>query len=238
VPDRRKHRGQHPADRELFREEAWPILRQAVADLSWLLTRGYSDNAALKLVGDRFELRERQRKAVLQSSCPEQSLERRQKTQLRANELRGQVLYLDGFNVLTTIESALAGGIIPVGRDGCYRDLASMHGNYRKVQETERAVDLIGQVIAGTDASAARWYLDKPVSNSGRLAQLIRAFGSQNGWNWEAELVNDPDAVLATADGVVCSADSQVLDRCARWFNLAAEVVSRHVPSASVVRLG
>ena len=38
--------------------------------------------------------------------------------------------------MLTTIEAALAGGVILAARDGAYRDMASMHGSYRKVAET------------------------------------------------------------------------------------------------------
>ena len=37
MPDKRHHRGPHPADAELFAPAAVPRLRDAVADLSWLL---------------------------------------------------------------------------------------------------------------------------------------------------------------------------------------------------------
>ena len=55
----------------------------------------------------------------------------------RLQALRGSVeLLIDGYNVLTTVESALAHGLLLIGRDGCMRDLASMHGSWRKVDET------------------------------------------------------------------------------------------------------
>src|SRR5688500_10446127 len=53
MPDHRSHRGPHPEDAGLFAPAVHPTLRSAVADLSWLLTRGYADPSALKLVGDR-----------------------------------------------------------------------------------------------------------------------------------------------------------------------------------------
>ena len=58
------------------------------------------------------------------------------RSQVDAEQLRGRPLWLDGYNVLTTIEAALAGGVILAARDGAYRDMASMHGSYRKVAET------------------------------------------------------------------------------------------------------
>ena len=63
MPDRRKHRGPHPEDARLFAPEVWPLLREATADLCWLLSRGYADKSALRLVGDRYELVARQRAA-------------------------------------------------------------------------------------------------------------------------------------------------------------------------------
>ena len=64
MPDSREHRGPDPRDPAAFAPEEWPRLRQAVVDLSWLLTRGYAPVSSLKLVGDRYELTERQRTAV------------------------------------------------------------------------------------------------------------------------------------------------------------------------------
>jgi hypothetical protein len=50
-------------------------------------------------------------------------------------------------------------------------------------------------------------------------------------------LVPDPDSVLSMAEQVVATADSVVLNRCRRWFNLAREVVVRAVPGASVLEV-
>ena len=43
-------------DDEAFGPSAVPALRGAVADLSWLLERGYATVSAVKLVGDRWSL--------------------------------------------------------------------------------------------------------------------------------------------------------------------------------------
>ncbi|MCA9070347.1 MAG: DUF434 domain-containing protein [Planctomycetaceae bacterium] len=237
MPDTRKHRGPHPQDADLFAREKWPELQRAVAHLSWLLTRGYAITSALKLVGDRFELTDRQRKAVVRSSCSDQAMEHRQSTLVKPESLTGFVLHLDGFNVLTTVEAALGGGVLLLGRDGCLRDMASMHGNYRKVEETRPALELIGQTLAEWQPLHCIWYLDRPVSNSVRLSQILSEVASENGWDWRPELVPDPDAILRTLPEVVVSADSGILDDCQSWLNLAFQVVSRLVPNADVVPL-
>ena len=61
VPDSRTHRGPDPRDAQAFGPSALSALRAAVADLSWLLERGYAIVSAVKLVGDRWSLTERQR---------------------------------------------------------------------------------------------------------------------------------------------------------------------------------
>jgi len=237
LPDKRSHRGPHPEDAALFAPAVLPLLVEATADLSWLLTRGYSRVGALKLVGDRYQLSARQRTAVARSSCSDQDLARRRAHQVGQEQLRGRPLWIDGYNVLTTVEAALAGGVIIEGRDGCYRDLASMHGSFRKVDETAPAAQLVGRQLETLQVPRCVWYLDRPVSNNGRLKTIIAALAERKGWDWRIELVNSPDAALIEGVDISATADSIILDRCARWFNLARLVVDAHVPDARIVSL-
>jgi hypothetical protein len=115
--------------------------------------------------------------------------------------------------------------------------MASMHGSYRKVEETRPALVMIGEVLAELGAAECCWYLDRPVSNSGRLATIIREIADERGWQWQARLENDVDPVLSQSSNVVASADSVILDRCNRWHNLAREVIDRRIPAVNLVAL-
>jgi hypothetical protein len=138
---------------------------------------------------------------------------------------------------LITIEAAMSGGVIFKGRDGCFKDLASIHGTYRKVTETIPAVELIGDFLGEVGAGEALWLLDSPVSNSGRLKTLIGELARKNNWNWEIELLLSPDAELKKTDQIVASSDSVVLDGCRNWANLAAEIITQKLPSATIIEL-
>jgi hypothetical protein len=225
VPDTRQHRGAHPEDRRLFAPAQLPALQAAIAELSWLLTRGYPPKAALKLVGDRHALTERQRLAVSRAACSDPQREGRSARRVAAAEARGADLRVDGFNLLITVEAALSGGLLLRCRDGCLRDLASIHGSYRSVQETTPAVERIGTVLADLAPRSVHWLLDRPVSNSGRLAQRLRDLAALHSWPWTVEPVFNPDADLVAAAGIVVSSDSLVLDGAARWLDLASLVV-------------
>jgi hypothetical protein len=237
VPDRRKHRGPHPEDARLFAPEMLPMLREATADLCWLMSRGYADKSALKLVGDRYDLVARQRTAVGRCSCGDDRAARRRQHRVGPEGLAGQPLWLDGYNVLTTVESALADGVVLQARDATYRDMASMHGSYRKVAETLPALKLLGWMTVALEVDQCVWYLDRPVSNSGRLKQIMENVGAAEGWPWRVELVHNPDVLLAETSQIVATADSAILDRCTAWFNLARETIDRHVPEARVLEL-
>jgi hypothetical protein len=238
MPDQRRHRGRHPADSRLFASTEVPVLRQATEELSWLLERRYSQVAALKLVGDRFGLRERQRVAVLRSSCGESAAAERGRRRLTVTELQGRRLAVDGFNCLITTEAALSGGLLLRGRDRALRDLSSVHGSYRQVQETERALRLIGDVIAGAAPAEVRWFLDRPVSNSGRLRGTIEALAVSAGWPWQVELANNPDRAIVATGWVAASTDAWLLDTCPHWVCLPDAAVAQAAVSSWIVDLG
>lgn len=236
-PDRRRHRGAHPEDARLFEAARLPSLRVAVSELSWLLSRGYQTKSALKLVGDRHNLRERQRLAVARAACPEEECERRRASRVSEADVAGEGLIVDGFNLVITLEAALSGGVLVRGRDGCVRDLSSVHGSYRAVEETERAILLAGDALGTLAPSSVLWLLDSPVSNSGRLAARVREVAAARGWPWEVRAEFNPDREIVNSDRIAVTSDSNVLDGVARWLNLGRVIVERHVGQAWVIDL-
>ncbi len=237
MPDHRRHRGPHPEDEKLFSVDKQLVLRNGTRDLSWLLSRGYATTSTVKLVGDRYALTERQRKAVARSACSDSAMSRREGNRIAPSGFSSEEIWIDGYNVITSLEAALSGGVILHARDGCYRDMASMHGNYRKVEETIPAIQLLGDTLADWSVSKCRWLLDRPVSNSGRLKTILTEMAIENGWPWTVDLVPDPDVVLKDCNSVVATADSQILDHCAHAVNLARMVIDQHVSAAWIVRL-
>lgn len=237
MPDRREHRGPHPEDHKLFRAQALPDLRAATSDLSWLLGRDYAFKSALKVVGDRYQLTERQRAAVLRCSCSDTKARARQARQLRSTQLQGEIVCVDGFNLLTTLEVALSGGVLLIGRDGVMRDIAGVHGSYRRVSETSAAIELLGQLTQRWGIRACEIYLDQPVSNSGRLRAHILDVASAQALPFDVHVVPNPDSVLMHSAHVVASADAQILDANVRWTNFARDCVATCIAGANVVDL-
>lgn len=216
----------------LFGADAVRKLRAATDDLCWLLTRGYANASASALVGNRHQLTDRQRMAVQRCACADPARDARRSREVDA--LDGRPVVVDGYNVLTTVEAALSHGVLLRARDGCLRDLASMHGSWRRVEETEQALRLIG---AHLGATPSRWLLDSPISNSGRLRSLMLRIAEEADWPWAVDLIPNVDATLRASRDIVASADSAVIDGCGPWCALGRAVVERVVPDAWVLCL-
>ena len=236
-PDRRRHRGAHPADAGLFGAEWLAPLRGATAELSWLLGRGYQPKSSLKLVGDRHGLRERQRLCVGRAACSDEARERRRGRRVGREEVAGADLMVDGFNLVISVEAALGGGVLARGRDGCVRDLSSVHGSYRAVEETEAAILLAGEALAELAPASVEWVLDRPVSNSGRLAQRIRELAAVRGWPWGVSVEFNPDRLLVASGRVAVTTDSFILDGAARWFNFNEYLIESRLQGAWLIDL-
>ncbi|MCG3160093.1 MAG: hypothetical protein JMDDDDMK_01126 [Acidobacteria bacterium] len=237
MSDGRKHRGAHPADRKLFAAKHHEALRQAVRDLSWLLSHDYAPAASLKLVGDHFALRERQRLAVARAACSDRQKDYRERILQPLESIKNQNLLIDGFNIIVTMEAALSGGVLIRCRDGCIRDMSSVHGSYRSVAETEQAIRLISETLLGAEPASAVWLLDQPVSNSGRLAQKIREMAAENNWPWSVEAMMNPDKAIRSSDRIAVTSDSNILDGVKGWINLSQILITRHLTEAWIVDL-
>jgi hypothetical protein len=155
-----------------------------------------------------------------------------------SDQLQGRELWLDGFNVLTMVETALGGGVVLIGQDGCCRDVAGVYSRYHKVEETALALKAIGTVLSRLKVTQCVWWLDSPVFNSGRLKATILAAAAEANYPWRVESVTNPDKILSSTDQIVSSSDHEILDRCRRWFNLTREVISQEMPKARVLEFG
>ncbi|MFP4501406.1 MAG: DUF434 domain-containing protein [Candidatus Hydrogenedentota bacterium] len=237
MPGKQRHRGSHPADADLFHPRRWPKLRAAVHDLSWLFTRGYSRTSALKLTGDRYQLTKRQRMAVNRCACADQALRVRRLHETDLAAVRGAHLVVDGYNLLITVESGIAGGVLLRGRDGCVRDLASLHGSYKRVEETGAAIDLLGARLNALEPAHVQWYFDAPVSNSGRLKTRIAARAAEAGWPWTVDVRSNPDKLIASSGAIAVTADSWIIDRAERWVNITPWVLQDVRDHDSIIAL-
>ena len=230
-----RHRGVYPNDKALFSGEQLMRLHDAVYDLCWLLDRGYARHSAIQLVGDHRQLTIRQRLAISRAACSSISRKLRIAKCLPIARIKNRQLIIDGFNLIITVETAMAGGLLLACRDGCIRDIASIHGTYRQVQETRQAIELIGNALQSFAPESVLWLFDKPVSNSGRLAVMVRDIAEAHHWNWQAELIENPDQAILGRHKIAITSDSAILDGVVHWVNLGAWLITKYFHEAWLI---
>jgi hypothetical protein len=227
MPDTRSHRGAHPEDAHDFAASNVPVLRTAVDELSYLLGREYSALAALKLVGDHHQLTARQRKAVQRAACTDRARRERAFKRLSPAQVTGASLGIDGFNCLITIEAMLSRAPVFLGRDAAMRDLASVHGTYRSVDETAPALLALKRALVGAGAREAHLFFDRPVGNSGRIKALALELLGDGPLSVSVSLHDQVDRELVAACPLVASSDSWVIDQAEAWLDLPSLVATR-----------
>jgi hypothetical protein len=234
MPHRQQHRGAHPEDPRLFAPERVQTLALALEEAEYLLERGYAESSVVDVVGRRHSLEARQRLALQRMMCSTSARRARDERRQPLEAARERALEIDGFNLVIGLEVAISGGPLLRGVDGALRDLAGLRGSYHPVLETDRALEIIGELVGPVAPKLVHVLLDRPVSNSGRLRAKIEEHAS--GWSFpvEVELVPDPDRELVGRELVV-SGDSLVLDVAASWVNLLGHALEARLPDAWIV---
>ncbi|WP_106917351.1 DUF434 domain-containing protein [Chryseobacterium aurantiacum] len=232
-----RNRGKNTGDDNLFgSEKQISKLKLAVQDMQYLLTKGYAEKASSELVGNRYRLKTRQIQALRGASASDIQIKDRKLKQLRTSDLKGKTIYLDGFNVLILLESLLSEAYIFEGADGCFRDLSGVHGTYKRVNQTLKAIEFIAGFFQKNLVQKLVWVFDQPVSNSGRIKQIILDFAVENNFNWEAELQYNPDKFLAESSETIISSDAWILDHCKEWFNLIEYLVEEEKLPVNLIK--
>lgn len=212
-------RGSAVNDEKEFSDYSVDTLKKAASHIRYLINEGYAMKSASVFVGNHFLLSERQRLALVRSISSDEQLWMRREKECAADELCGRTVHIDGFNTIITLEIALCRSLLLQCMDGTIRDLAGLRGTYRLIEETPKAVWIIADTLEHLKVQKAVFYLDAPVSNSGRLKSLIAEVWENYNMELDIQVMNDVDRTLYEKDYVI-TADAVILDNCKSWFNL------------------
>ena len=160
--------------------------------------------------------------ALIRATSSEKSIESRARKEIKALR-ENETVYIDGFNIIITLEVALSDSTLLHCMDGTIRDLAGLRGTYRLIDKTQTAIDIIGQKLCKMKIKKCVFYLDKPVSNSGQLKAKIFEVLEKYDFETDVQIVNDADQVLVNLENVI-SSDAMVIERSASWINLVKTI--------------
>ncbi|MFC7772674.1 DUF434 domain-containing protein [Flavobacterium sp. GCM10027622] len=226
------NRGKEAKDDQLFGETVKAVFTDALRDLHYLLSRKYSEKNALQVVGTRYRLTQRQNRALQCMGASQEQLDSVKEKELTVDKLAGQDLVLDGFNVLILLESLFSQAYLFKGLDGCYRDLSSVHGTYKKVSQTSLALEAVSRFYQENKIKSILWIFDKPVSNSGRIKKMIEEWAASENMKWEVLLENNADEAIIKSGKITVTSDAYILRNCKNWFNaIGYLIVEKQLPA-------
>ena len=203
-------RGYAPEDDKQFSGRQLELLQKAADEVQFLM------------------FSERQRLALARSVSTKEYIQKRMKKELlqMEGEYLPETVHIDGFNTIITLEVALSGSPVFCCRDGVLRDLAGLRGTYRVIDKTQEAVRLLLGHLELLNIPEAVFYLDAPVSNSGRLSGLIRECSHEYHISVQTQIIPDVDQVLEQIEGVI-SGDAIILNRCQSWLNVVPAIAKQ-----------
>lgn len=216
-----------------FSMESLVKLKKAQQELYWLLDRGYTMKNASTFVGNHYLLSERQRLALVRSTADSHTLLLR-KNKCITSGIENQTVYIDALNIIITLEVALSESTLLYCMDGTIRDLAGLRGTYHLIDKTITAIHLIGEILHAMQVKEAIFYLDSPVSNTGRLKHAILQMLSVYPYQVSAELVYNADDILEEQAYVITS-DSIILNKCTSWVNLTRDIIENYIPDIKLI---
>jgi len=234
MDEKKTRRGYVDTDEREFSEEHLIVLKNAQQEIHWLLDRGYPIKNAVTFVGNHYTLSNRQRLALSRATSPSVSIAERKNKEVSV--CANQTVSIDGLNLIITLEVALSGSVLIRCMDGTIRDLAGLRGTYRLIDKTDIAIALIGNKLRSMNITRAEFYLDAPVSNTGRLKARILEQMNKYGYDICVELSGNVDMLLKSKPYVVTS-DAIILNDCVSWINIAEAIVSENIGNARCIDL-
>ena len=217
-------RGFSPEDEKLFSEEELRKISLCAYETAFLLERGYPLKSAVTYTSNHRLLAERQRNALARMTACPYRLKLRQQKQLDHLD-PGCTVNIDAFNAVVIMETALSHSILLRCMDGCIRDLSGLSGTYSIISATDEAIARILNKLKKEQAASAVFWIDEPVSNSGRLREHLAAGAEALSFPAEFRMVHDADYALKKLDHVI-SGDSQVIEECISWYNLYQDLIA------------
>jgi len=232
--DNLARRGYVPTDKRQFASNQITVLKKAQTEIHWLLDKDYPIKNAIKFVCDHYMLSTRQRLALLRATSPTSSIKVRRNKEVHNCE--NQIIHIDGFNLIITLEVALSSSPLIKSMDGTIRDLAEIRGTYRLIDKTDTVIDLIGNKLKSMKISEVIVYLDSQVSNTGRLKAKMLDRLEKFDFKLSIEIINNVYKILENKPYVVTS-DAIILNECISWINLANDIISEYIQNIEYIDL-
>jgi hypothetical protein len=200
---------------------------KAITDIRYLLDRGYPRKGAITFVCNHYRLDIKWRYVFTRVVFGRDTIQSRREKTVKCEDLKGEVVLVDGYNVLIGVESALKGEPVYLCDDGFLRDIRGVFRNYRCSGLTERAMNEILGVFTGFAPFRVEFLFDSQISKSGDLARWVEKKLKDVGLSGVARTSKHVDYDLKQSNGIIATADGSIIDEVPKAVNIQACVLEQ-----------
>jgi len=199
---------------EILRRLEAPLL-----DIRYLLDRKYPKKSAITYVSNRYGLTKDERNILTRIACEKDISNDRKRKLVSIEFIRDKNLFIDGYNVLITVESLILGYPVFLCDDGILKDVRSLFRRYKIGFITKEALSMIEMITSKYTPKEIVIIFDSQISRSGDLSKMARdIFDKDNclvftSKDTDKEIMeNSRKGIIATSDGIIIDNVDNVLD--------------------------
>ncbi|HPW73019.1 MAG: DUF434 domain-containing protein [Methanothrix sp.] len=200
---------------------------KALEEARYLLDRGYPKDSAVGFVSNHHRLAEKERFILMRVVVRSDLAWARRSKLLDLEDLRGQSISIDGYNVIITTESVLGGYPVYLCDDGLLRDSRGIFRGFKASPLTAIALNWILDLLASAGPARTEVLLDQQMSRSGELAEMVRGMMAERQLCGVARTARNVDHLLKTAKRIILTSDGNVIDSVDYIMDLPAEIGRR-----------
>lgn len=199
----------------------------ACKDYYYLIEKGYSTGATLKIIGDHYKLSKIERNIILRGITTKKIINFRKTKLVSINFIKNREIYLDGYNFIFTISNYFAGNFCFIAMDGFVRDCANIGGRNKKNLFYDKAVEILKVFSHSIEPKKICIFLDEPVSMSREDTKILENLLVKTDINFNINLIQNPDKILSNINRphIVITSDSVIIDKTnsfvfdiVRWY--------------------
>ncbi|MFZ2410247.1 MAG: DUF434 domain-containing protein [Candidatus Methanoperedens sp.] len=199
----------------------------AASDIRYLLERGYPQKAVVLFVCNHYRLGEESRRLLSRTVIAKAVSEKRQSKFLPCEEIEGNNIIIDGYNIIIGMESILLKKAF-LCDDGVIRDMRGVFRNFNVSKNTEHAIELIFRFLKENNPTDICFLLDSQISKSGVFARSLREKMCNYGLKGNAKTSKHVDYDLKISRDVVASSDGVIIDAAEKVVNFLSCMVAKY----------
>ena len=204
-----------------------PDPEAAVSEIRYLLERGYPKKSAITYVCNHHRLDLEFRHIFTRIMYPQSTITSRRAKTVGCEDIEHNEVWIDGYNVLIGVESALRGDPVYLCDDGFLRDTRGVFRNFHSSDETEQALHEILSVLALHNPKRVEIVFDSQISKSGEMARQVYRKMKALGISGCARTSKQADFDLKKCNKLVATSDGGIIDAVEHVVNLQSCILER-----------